>query len=125
MYVPYGKYAKGYDVNSLYPSVMRYVMLTAFPKSLAPQNNEYYIKEFVGDISIIEPDPYGFFYVEVICPDHLKHPILPIRFNTGSGIRTIFPTGTWQGWYQSEELNNATKYGYTYKIFKGYLCFST
>jgi DNA polymerase type B, organellar and viral len=124
MYIPYGKYVKGYDVNSLYPSVMKWSMPTAFPKSLAPQNKDFYIKEFNGDISLVlkqDQDPFGFFYVEVTCPDNLKHPILPKRFDTAGGMRTIYPTGTWQGWYQSEELNNAAKYGYIYKIFKGYL----
>lgn len=28
--------------------------------------------------------------------------------------------GTWKGWIYSEELNNAVKYGYQFKILKGY-----
>jgi DNA polymerase type B, organellar and viral len=116
MYVPYAKYVRSYDVNGLYPSVMKWSMPTAFPKSLAPQNNEYHIKEFVGDISLINSDPFGFFEVEVTCPDYIKEPILPVHFNG----KTIYPTGTWKGWYNSEELKNAANYGYTYNIFKGY-----
>ena len=121
MYIPEGKNVIELDVNALYPTVMKLLMPTAFPKSLAPQNNEYHIKEFVGDISLINSDPFGFFEVEVTCPDNLKHPILPVKFDTGSGIISLYPTGMWQGWYNSEELKNAAKYGYSYKILRGYI----
>jgi len=73
---------------------MKMLLPTAWPKSLTPQNNEYYIKQFIGDISLVDKDPYGFFYLEVTCPDHLEHPILPIRFDTGQGTKSIYPVGT-------------------------------
>lgn len=123
MYKPYAEDVKVYDANALYPTVMKWLMPTAWPAkaSLKPQNNEYFIKEFEGDISLINKNPFGFFFVEVTCPDTLDKPILPVRFDTGNGVRSIYPTGTWKGWYYSEELINAEKYGYTYKIHRGYL----
>ena len=33
----------------------------------------------------------------------------------------MYPTGTWSGWYHSNELKNAEKYGYKFKILEGYL----
>src|ERR1700760_2501433 len=96
-------------------------MPTAFVKTSTQFIKEYFIKEFEGDISIIDNNPYGFFFVEVTCPDDLHKPILPLRFDTGDGVRSLYPTGTWCGWYHSEELKNALSYGYTYKIIRGYI----
>src|ERR1700749_612794 len=96
-------------------------MRTAFVKTSTQFIKEYFIKEFEGDISLIDNNPYGFFFVEVICPDNLHKPILPLRFDTGDGVRSLYPTGTWCGWYHSEELKNALSYGYTYKIIRGYI----
>lgn len=100
-----------YDINSLYPAVMSQFK---YPVTL--------IGFFNGDISLM--DDYsnmytkylGYFKVRITAPS-INHPILPIkRDNT-----TIYGEGTWEGWYYSEELNNATKYGYTYKVLAGYL----
>lgn len=126
LYEPTGENVKIYDVNGLYPSEMRQFMPCAFQHKIAiyPKNS-YFIKEFEGDISLIagvEKDAYGFFYVEVTCPDNLKHPILPVKFKFPDGeTRSIYPTGTWKGVYYSEELKNASKLGYTYKVIRGYL----
>jgi hypothetical protein len=64
MYVPSGEDVIELDVNGLYPSQMKLLMPTAFPKYDPPQNDECLqaIKEFVGDISLIDPagDPFGF-----------------------------------------------------------------
>jgi DNA polymerase type B, organellar and viral len=123
MYIAQGEDVIELDVNGLYPSQMRLLMPTAFPKYDTPQNDEYYIKFFEGDISLINQETLalGYFYVEVTCPDHIKHPTLPKRFDTGHGMRTIYPTGTRNDWYFSEELKNTLSLGYTYKVIKGYL----
>ena len=34
---------------------------------------------------------------------------------------TLSPLGEWTGWYQSEEIKNAEKYGYKYTILEGYI----
>ena len=33
---------------------------------------------------------------------------------------TLSPLGEWTGWYQSEEIKNAEKYGYKFEILRGY-----
>ena len=98
-----------YDVNSLYPYVMKqYPMPVGYPTF------------FEGDITLIEEKPFGFFEVDVRSPI-IKIPLLQLRIKTKSGIRTIAPIGNWTGWYFSEELNNAAKYGYSFTIKRGYL----
>nr|YP_009690413.1 DNA polymerase family B [Coniferiporia sulphurascens]QEG57193.1 DNA polymerase family B [Coniferiporia sulphurascens] len=58
----------------------------------------------------------GIYKVNVTAPD-ISHPILPFRHNN----TTVFGAGTWTGWYFSEELKNAEKYGYQFEILSGYL----
>jgi len=59
---------------------------------------------------------FGFCEVEVTCPDTVKRPVLPVKYKG----KTIYPTGTWQGVYFSEELKDVIKLGYTFKLLKGY-----
>jgi len=106
----YGKNIYRYDVNSLYPYVMK-----TFPM---PVGNPIF---FEGDISLVENKPFGIFEVEVTAPKNLNIPILQTKVDTGNGLRTISPLGTWTGVYFSEELNNALNYGYKFKIIRGYL----
>lgn len=106
MYIPHGVNLFHYDVNSLYPtSMFKYDM---------PVGN---IKDFTGNILVIMDNPFGFFKVKVTSPKHLNNPILQIRYND----RTISPLGKFTGWFFSEELFNAQKYGYTFEILEGYL----
>jgi hypothetical protein len=109
MFIPYGKNIKCYDVNSLYPSVMI--------------NKDMPISKpikFIGDISKIENNPFGFFKVRVNCPDNILHPIIQIKYKTKNGIKTISPVGNWLMWIFSEEMYNAIKFGYTFEILEGY-----
>jgi hypothetical protein len=99
MYKPYGENLYHYDVNSLYPtSMFRYDM---------PIGN---IKHFIGNILEIINNPFGFFKCKITSPEHLNNPILQIRYSN----RTVSPLGTFTGWYFSEELFNAEKYGYKF-----------
>lgn len=119
MFVPFnpeGTKVYGNDVNSLYPTNMR---KNIFMPVISKKKN--YIIYFEGDISLVDEDAFGFFNVEVQTTIELAHPILQVKHNTGQGIRTISPLGNWKGMYFSEELKNASKYGYKYKIFSGYL----
>ena len=113
-----GKKIYRYDVNSLYPSTMH--------KFNMPVGNPTF---FEGDISLIGPESgynlmnklFGFFEVEVEAPKSMKIPLLQTRLKTNYGYRTVAPVGTWTGTYFSEELFNAKKYGYNFKILRGYL----
>jgi DNA polymerase type B, organellar and viral len=109
MYIPKGKKIWVYDVNALYPYVMS--------KFDMPVGKPIY---FEGDITVIEPDAFGFFYCEIIAPNNIKHPIIQTHVKTKGGLRTMAPVGTWNGMLFSEELKNALKYGYKFNILWGY-----
>ena len=109
MYIPEGEVVYAYDVNSLYPFVMKeYPMPTGKPVY------------FEGDIRATVPNAFGFFYCKIIAPDDIKHPILQTHVKTTNGIRTISPIGTWEDMLFSEELKNALNYGYKIEILWGY-----
>ncbi|KIM19924.1 hypothetical protein M408DRAFT_18673 [Serendipita vermifera MAFF 305830] len=81
VYIPYGENLYLYDINSLYPSVMKdYPMPVGVPTY------------FTGDIQKsrnFEEKPFGFFEVEITTPDNIKHPILQTKINVDGGSRTI------------------------------------
>ena len=107
-YKAHVKNAKFYDVNSLYPRAM----LQPIP---------YKIKKYHNDLSKTKLDDFfGFCLVEVETPKTLK-PLLPYKDNN----KTIFPTGKWSGVYFSEELKALTKYGYKFKLIRGYEFYHT
>jgi len=113
MYIPQIHKAKkiyAYDVNALYPYVMS--------KFDFPIGDPVY---FEGEDLIDYKTKFGFFYVDIVTPLDLKHPILQIHHKTKDGIRTISPLGKFSGWFFSEELKNAEKFGYNYKILRGYI----
>jgi hypothetical protein len=98
-----------YDVNGLYPTVMSQQYMPVGKPIV-----------FEGEITKINPQAFGFFYCEITSPQYLDHPILQRRIKTSNGIRTIAGLGTWTDWIFSEEMYNAIKFGYTFKIIKGY-----
>jgi hypothetical protein len=85
MYIP--KIKKGtkiycYDVNSLYPFVMKeFDMPVGKPV------------QFFGDIRKEDPNAFGFFYCKIKAPNNLKHPILQSHVKINKSIRTIAPLG--------------------------------
>lgn len=84
VFKPSGEDIYSYDVNSLYPYIMK--------KFKMPIGK---VKYFIGDISLIYKNiPYGIFEVEVITPKDIVNPILQVRIKTkNSGVRTISPIG--------------------------------
>jgi len=112
MYIPKSKAGvkiKCYDVNSLYPSQMESQLMPVGIPTL-----------FKGNIRLIDPKAFGFFYCNIIAPDKLKHPILQTHVMTNNGIRTIAPLGQWSDKLFSSEMDNAIKYGYKFEILWGY-----
>jgi DNA polymerase type B, organellar and viral len=112
MYIPYNEdntkiYC--YDVNSLYPYVMKEFDMPVGKPTL-----------FYGDIRKVDPNTFGFFYCKIIAPDNLEHPIIQTHVKTESGMRTIAPLGTWTDMVFSAEMDNAIKYGYKFEILWGY-----
>jgi len=79
-----------YDVNVLYPYVMS---INKFPIG--------YPTYFEGDITKIQNNAFGFFYCKISAPSSIDHPILQVHIKTKDGIRTITPTGNWEGMYFS------------------------
>jgi len=77
MYRPFGENIFCYDVNSLYPTVMR--------KQNMPIGK---IRYFEGDIRKVDPKAFGFFKVEITAPTTIKHPIIQTKIDTGNGLRT-------------------------------------
>lgn len=86
-----------YDVNSLYP----YAMLNPMPMGHPELSNDKELNNY-----------FGFVYVEV-SPPNTNIPILPTPIEYKEGQK-------FKGWYFSEELKNAQKYGYKIKLFGGY-----
>jgi len=112
MYIPEnieGKKVFCYDVNALYPSVMKDWAMPIGKPTL-----------FEGNIREINPNAFGFFYCKITAPNNLLHPILQTHVKTVDGIRTIAPLGTWFDMIFSEEMDNAVKLGYKFEILWGY-----
>jgi DNA polymerase type B, organellar and viral len=85
MYIPFneeGTNLFAYDVNSLYPFIMKeYDMPIGKPTF------------FEGNIRLIDPNAFGFFYCNIITPSELNEPILQTHVKTNDGLRTIAPLG--------------------------------
>jgi hypothetical protein len=85
MYIPKapkGVKIFGYDVNSLYPFVMKEFDMPIGKPVL-----------FQGDIRKVDENAFGFFYCKIVAPDNLMHPILQTHVKINKDIRTIAPLG--------------------------------
>jgi hypothetical protein len=103
-YLKYGENLTYYDVNSLYP----YSMCKPMP---------FEIIKFHKDMNnMCLEDFFGYCLVEVQCPQNIKIPLLPYKYND----KIIFPKGNWIGTYFSEELKEVVKHGYSIKLISGY-----
>jgi hypothetical protein len=105
VYKPHGHNLYYYDVNSLYPYAMK--------TNLYPVGESYYFEGPIGRLD----DMFGIVLSKITAPDNLYAPILLTKDVRG---RTLAPIGSWTGWYCSEELKLAVKYGYQVEVIKGY-----
>ena len=110
MYKPYGENLYYYDVNSLYPSSMLDDM---------PIGKTRWVSDLGSKKSkIVLNDMFGFIRAFIICPKHIKKPLLPYKKDDGT---IIFPTGRFLGVYFSEELKYAVSLGYKVYPICGYI----
>jgi hypothetical protein len=82
VFIPSGKKLYVYDINSLFPFVMR--------KCDMPVGNPIY---FEGDITLENPDAFGFFECEVEAPENMDIPLLQTRVMVNGRMSTISPLG--------------------------------
>lgn len=108
-FVPYTEKQHHYDVNSLYPHVM-----ATQPMPVGP------VHYFEGNMLNHKPEAFGFFYCKVTTPENMNIPLLQTKVDTGEGLRTIAPLGTWYDWIFSEEIKKLSEHGYQFEVLKGY-----
>ena len=107
-YKPYGENLYYYDVNSLYPYIMKeYPMPGGVPVWRGNLEGE--------DLDNL----FGFIEAYVVCPRNITRPFLPYRDEKTQTL--LFPTGEFVGVYYSEELKYARNIGYRIIPLRGYL----
>jgi hypothetical protein len=92
---------KFYDVNSLYPSVMR----NAFPDPNSVRHVTNSEEKLIDEYE-------GISHARIIAPKYMKRPFLPYRHESG---KLLFPLGEWDAWYSHVELRYAKSLGYKIK----------
>lgn len=107
VFKPLGYMLYSYDFNSLYP----YAMLQDMPVGEPTFS-------LVKDLSKI----FGFVKVKVTSPANIYIPVLPCRVKSkGGDYKLLFPVGSWTGWYFSEEVKLAVRYGYKVEVIESYI----
>lgn len=107
-YKPYGKNLYYYDVNSLYPYIMK-----SYPM---PGGKPVWHGNLEGqDLDNL----FGFIEAYVVCPRNITRPFLPYRDDKNKTL--LFPTGNFVGVYYSEEFKYARDIGYQIIPLSGYL----
>lgn len=108
-----------YDVNSLYPFIMREC---EFPVKFDRWTTDYM------------PQRIGFYEAIAEVPKNMKIPPLPVVAEVDGTPKLIFPTGRFRGFFSTAEMNYAMSLGVKFpwigngalfvnggKIFKGYI----
>lgn len=108
------KRLKYYDINSMYPFVM---------KRPYPHPNTY---KYSNDTSISDIKNYdGMAKVRIIAP-FMKIPYLPFRLKRDGNTKLVFPFGSFVGTYTFFELRKALEMGYIIeKIYNSIIYFKT
>jgi hypothetical protein len=112
VYVPIAGKCFGYDINSLFSTVMR--------------NCDYPLGKMIhfrGNIFLNNKyaDAFGFIKCKITAPNNLTRPVLTTKINTKNGTRTVAPLGTWIDIITTEEFHAYKALGYKFEIFEGYL----
>jgi hypothetical protein len=97
VYKPYGENLYYYDINSLYPYCMLKDMPVDTPK-------KYNVQKGLADL-------FGFALVKVSVPEDLNITLLPLYVQIDNTTKLVYPTGTFKGYYFSEELKAAQNLG--------------
>lgn len=108
VYIPRGEDLYYYDVNSLYPYIMK-----SFSMPLGKPKWDGNLTD--KDLSNL----FGFIEAFVDCPNTITRPFLPYRDPKKDTL--LFPTGKFVGVYYSEELKYARNLGYKIIPLRGYL----
>lgn len=107
-YIPKGYNLHYYDVNSLYPFIMK-----TYPM---PGGKPVWHGHLEGqDLNNL----FGFIEAYVECPPHITRPFLPYKDKKKGTL--LFATGEFVGVYYSEELKYARDLGYKIIPLSGYL----
>jgi len=112
LYIPQAGKSYVYDINSLFPTVMR--------------NCDYPVGKMIhfrGNIFIDNKyvDAIGFIKCKITAPNNLLRPVLTTKINTPNGTRTVAPLGTWIDVITTGEYWAYKDIGYQFEIFEGYL----
>ena len=108
VYKPLGENLFYYDVNSLYPYIMK-----SYPMPLGKPT-------WHGNLQGEDLDNlFGFIEAYVECPITISRPFLPYRCSRTNIL--LFPSGKFVGVYYSEELKYAREIGYKIIPISGYL----
>jgi len=107
VFTRHGENLYKYDVNSLYPHVMKKYDYP-FAKYHVVSNSKYAEK-------YIARGELGVYYCGIECP-YMKYPYLGKKYNN----KLIFPVGEWVDWLTSFEIIEARKRGYKIDISHGY-----
>jgi len=104
-----GEYYYYYDINSLYPFIMRN---NSFPISkpmvyLTPDKNIYMENE-------------GITQARIITPDNLYVPVLPAKIKVKTDNKLMFVLGNLNGWWDNALLRKARDLGYIIEPKKSY-----
>lgn len=105
VFVPKGENLVSYDFNSLYPTAMLQPMPVGQPTFSLNK-----------DLSKI----FGFVKATITTPS-IHIPVLPCRVKINGEDKLIFPIGSWTGWYFSEELKLAERFGYKIDVQESYI----
>ena len=97
MFKPFGNNIYSYDVNSLYPYIMK---TSKFPVGI--------ISKFIGDITILNDKEYYWFAAsDISTKKDLYQPYLQLHLKTKNGMRTVSPNGSFNMILNSSEYYNS------------------